>query len=172
MSSKLSIEELLSNLENRVVFHRDQEAFHAQQEVHHGEQRAVHAAELEKVLQNLEAFRTVAAGVVEIARPLEPLEPLVPPEPESLPMVEKKLPPPGRQRIGRFLRLVAESPGLEEPFSPTDVAEEANRRYAAHLRNPIGSRTASDVLRRMLAEGGLRRVNKGKACHEALYARK
>jgi hypothetical protein len=167
MSSKLSIEELLSNLENRVVFHRDQEAFHAQQEVHHREQRTVHAAELEKVLQNLEAFRPVAAGVVEIARPLEPL---VPPEP--IPVVEKELPPPGRHRIGRFLRLVAESPDLEEPFSPTDVAEEANRRYAAHLRNPIGSRTASDVLRRMLAEGGLQRVNKGKAFHEALYARK
>ena len=169
MSSKLSIEELLSNLENRVVFHRDQEAFHAQQEVHHGEQRAVHATELEKVLQNLEAFRTVAAGVVEIARPLEPL---VPPEPEPIPVVEKELPPPGRHRISRFLRLVAESPDLEEPFSPTDVAKEANRRYAAHLRNPISSRTASDILRRMLAEGELRRVNEGKAFHEALYARK
>ena len=52
MSAKLSVEEMLSELEKREAFHRDQEAFHAEQEVfheqqqvHHREQRAVQAAE-------------------------------------------------------------------------------------------------------------------------------
>jgi hypothetical protein len=38
MSSKLSVEEVLSNLERRAVFHREQEALHARQAVHHQEQ--------------------------------------------------------------------------------------------------------------------------------------
>ena len=40
MSSKLSIEKVLTNLEEREVFLRRQQAFHAQQEVHHREQQA------------------------------------------------------------------------------------------------------------------------------------
>ena len=32
------------------------------------------------------------------------------------------------------------------------VAAEANRRFADRLRSPVNSRTASDVLRRLLAE--------------------
>jgi hypothetical protein len=67
MSTRLSIEEMLSQLEKREAFHREQEAFHAEQEafhgqqqVHHREQRAVHAAELEKVRESLATFRTAA----------------------------------------------------------------------------------------------------------------
>ncbi len=53
MGTRLSIEEMLAELEKREAFHRQQEAFHAEQDVfhgeqqlHHREQRAVHAAEL------------------------------------------------------------------------------------------------------------------------------
>jgi hypothetical protein len=70
-----------------------------------------------------------------------------------------------------MLRLVVESPALEEPFQAATVAAEANRRYADHLDELIGSRTASDVLRRMLAEGSLKLVRKGKGAREALYRR-
>lgn len=70
MSSKLSVEEVLANLEQRAAFHREQEALHAEQEAHHREQRALHAAELETVLQNLDAFRTAATTAVGLARPV------------------------------------------------------------------------------------------------------
>ena len=165
MSSKLSVEEVLANLEQRAVALREQEAFHAQQEVHHREQRALCAAELEKVLQSLEAFRTVSATAVDLVRPLAA---------SAVPRgtaEEEELPPPGRLQVSRFLRIVVESPGLEEPFGATAVAEEANRRFADHLRELISPRTASDVLRRMLAEGEIRLARKGKAFHEALYRR-
>src|SRR6185295_17155922 len=66
---------------------------------------------------------------------------------------ELEIPPPGRKRVGRMVELVAESPDLQEPFGPTAVAEEVSRRYADHIEEPVGSRTASDVLRRMLADG-------------------
>ncbi len=99
MSSKLSVEALLANLEERAAFHREQEALHAQKETHHRDQRAVHAAELEKVLQSLETFRTAAASAVDLARPVAPKGVPAPEEP--------KLPPPGRLMAGRLVRRVA-----------------------------------------------------------------
>ena len=169
MSSKLSVEEVLSNLEDRAVFHREQEALHARQEDHNREQRALHAAELEKVLKSLEAFRAVAESAVVLAKPLAPKPVPAPPVAQAK---EAELPPPGRLMTSRLLRLAVESPELQEPFSATTVAAEANRRFASHLPNPIGSRTASDVLRRMLAEGQLQLAREGKAFHEAWYQRK
>ncbi|HKI01878.1 MAG TPA: hypothetical protein VKK31_07865 [Thermoanaerobaculia bacterium] len=164
MSAERSVQELLSNLEGWEAFHREKTAFHAQQEVYHREQLALHEDELGKVLQKLEAFRSTAAAVVEIAPP---------PTPEPTPVVaEPKLPSPGRLMVSRLLTLAVKSSDLEEPFSPTALAAEANRRYADRLKEPIGSRTASDVLRRLLAQGEVRRVSKGTAFHEALYARR
>jgi len=165
MSSRRSVEEVLSNLEARAVFLREREAFHAQQEAHHREQRAALAAEREKVQQNLEAFRTAIASTADLA---------LPPAPASVPSTlgEAKLPLPGRLMVSRLLRLVVESPGLEEPFGPTAVAAEVNRRFPDRLPEPVGTRTASDVLRRMLAEGELELVRPGKASHAALYTRR
>jgi hypothetical protein len=172
MSSNLSVAEVLSNLEQRVVFHREQEAFHGEQEAHHREQeglhreeRALHAAELEKVLQNLEAFRTVSASAVGLAVP--PAQ-----KSRSAEVDEAKLPSSGRLMVSRLVRLAVESPELAEPFGATAVAAETNRRFRDHLREPIRPRTASDVLRRMLAEGELRLAHKGRAVHEALYTRR
>lgn len=163
MSSNLSVAEVLSNLEARAELHREQEAFHGQQEVHHREQRAVHAAELEKVLQNLEAFRAVAAAAVDLAQPLPPKSAAA--GVDAVP----KLPPPGRLQASQMLRLAIER--VPEPFGPTGVATEANRRFGKHLRKPIEPRTASDVLRRMLREGELQLVREGKSSREALYRR-
>jgi len=164
MSSKLTVEELLANLEQRAVFHQDQEAFHAQQEVHHREQRALHAAELEKVKQNLEVFRPVAAAAADLARPIEP---------KAAPAAaEIELPPPGRLQVSQLLRQIIESPGLEEPFGPTALAAEANRRFAGHLKKTVDPRAALDVLRRLLAEEEIELAREGKAFHEALYTRK
>jgi hypothetical protein len=166
MSSKLSVEEVLANLEQRAVSLRDQEAFHAQQEVHHRKQRELCAAELEKVQQSLEAFRTVAATAVDLVLPLAA-------HAGSGGTAEKEeLPPPGRLQVSRLLRTVIESPDLKEPFGATAVAAEINRRFADRLREPIGPRTASDVLRRMLAEGKVQLTREGKAFHEALYRRR
>ena len=151
MSTNLSVEALLSNLEQRVVLHRQKEAFHAQQEVHHREQRAVHAAELERVLQNLEAFRATAAAVVEIARPLEP---------ETAPMVEEELPPPGRLRVSRLLRRIVKSPSLKEPFSPTELG---GGRHPPFRGSPARARRLADRLGRPAPDA---RGGRGPASHQ------
>lgn len=170
MSTKLSVEEVLAELEKREAFHRDQEAFHTQQEGFHGEQqvlhreqRAVHAAELEKVRQSLATFRVAAASAVDLVGPLEP---------SASPAAAPKLPPPGRKFVSGLLQQVVASSELQEPFGPVAVAAEVNRRFKAHLREPVTPRTASDVLRRLVKEGRLKLVRKGKARHEALYGRK
>ena len=166
MGSKLSVEEVLANLEQREAFHREQEAFHAQQEADHREQRAGHAAELAKVRASLEAFRAAVPSAVELAQP-------VPAKAAPAPAVaETKLPPPGRLMVGRLLRLAVAGPELPEPFSPGAVAAEANRRFADRLQKPIGVRTASDTLRQMVAEGSVQLARKGGAAHQALYKRK
>ena len=161
MSSKLSIEELLSTLEQRAFFLREEEAVHARQEAHHREQRALLAAELEKVMQNLESLRTVVSATADLVVGSRWTKPAAVPD----------LPPPGRLMMGKLLRLVVEDGGLQEPFSPAAVAAEANRRFADRLGKPVDSRTASDVLRRMLAEGRIRLARGGKGPRGALYAR-
>ena len=83
-----------------------------------------------------------------------------------------QLPYPGRKMVARLLKLVLESPELREPFGATVVAAEANRRFAERLSKPVEARTASDVLRRIAAEGGIVLVREGIPFHEALYQRK
>lgn len=174
MSMKLSVEEVLANLEVRADFLREQEAFHAREEAHHHEQRAIHAVELETVLQNLEAFRNAASSAVTLARPT-PVDAVPVQLPEELPAPEVQdfeAPPPGRSQVSRMLRKVVQSPSLAEPFGASAVAAEANRCFADHLAQPITERTASDVLRRMLAEGTLQLARKGRPSYEALYIRR
>src|SRR6185369_4702022 len=161
-SSDLSVADVLASLEQRAEFHREQEEMHAQQEARHREERALHAAELAKVLQSLEAFRSVSSVATELAKPVAAAA--------AKKAEKEQLPPPGRLMVGRLLRLVVQ--GLAEPFGPTAVAAEANRRFADRLRRPVGSRTASDLLRRLLAEGVIRLAQKGTAFHEALYTRR
>jgi hypothetical protein len=160
MSSKLSVEEMLSHLEQRAVSLREQEALHARQEVYHREQRALVAAELEKVARSLESFRVAAATAAELVGPVE-----------AKPAAED-LPPPDRLMVGRLIQRAVEGGGLEEPFSPVEVAAETNRRFANHLNRPVAARTASDTLRRLLAMGKVRLVREGKGSRYALYARR
>ena len=159
MSLTLSVEEMLSHLEQRVVSLREQEAHHARQESHHREQRALVAAELEKVAQSLESFRAVATEAADLVGPVE------------VKLTARKLPPRDRMKASKLIQRVVEAPRLQEPFSPEAVAREANRRFAQHLDRPVGARAASDVLRRMLAAGKLRLVRPGKGSRQALYAR-
>lgn len=164
MRSKLSVEDVLANLEERLSFHRAQEALHAQQETLHQKQRAFHAAEVAKVQQNLDAFRAVVPSVMELAAPARIRSG------NAMPQVE--MPPDGRLMVSRLLRQIALSPALAEPFGPTVLAAEANRAFSDRLPRPIGRRTASDVLRRMLAAGEIQLSRDGKAFHEALYVRR
>jgi hypothetical protein len=172
MSAKLSVEDVLSTLEGRVVFHREREAFHAEQEVHHREQRALHAAELARVEESLASFRAAAPTALELARErVGPAQETAAPDPIVLATLED-VTASGRMLGSRRIRRVVASWERQEPFGPTDVAGEVNRRYRGQLRKPVESRAVSNVLRRMEAEGSLLLVRPGKAFYEALYRRR
>lgn len=162
MGSKLSFEEVEASLESRAAFHREKEAFHSQHEAHHREQRELHAAELEKVEKSLDAFRAASARAVELSRPVEPPTP-------AAPRIE--LPPRNRLMASRLVWQLVSGPDLAEPFSPSTVAGEVNRRFGSHLPKPLTVRATSDVLRRLAAEGKIHLVSEGRPFHEALYAR-
>jgi hypothetical protein len=162
MSSKLSVAQVVSNLEARLVFHRQQEAFHTQQEVHHREQRAVHAAELEKVQARLETFRSAAESLEDLAEA---------PIPGQKPKAEAPDFGPGRPKATRAIRAVVESYGEGERFGANGVAAEVNRRHRDKLDAPVDGRTVSVVLRRMRSERRIQLVRPGKAHSEALYCR-
>jgi hypothetical protein len=161
MSSKLSVEEVMANLEQHATFHRDKEAFHFQQEALHREQREFHGAELAKIQQSLEAFQSAVPTAMKLATPAQPAR--------ATPQAE--LPPKGRLLVGRLLRQTALSPTLAEPFGPSSLAAEVNRAFSDRLDRPVGQRAASDVLRRMLADREVELARVGKASHEALYVR-
>lgn len=161
LSSQLSVAQVLANLEAQMALHREREAHHAAQEAFHREQRAVHAAEYETVARHYEAFKASAGGAAEIAArtsaPPEPPREMARPDGPTLP-----------SRL--VARVVAEIPAGES-FGPSRVVAEVNRRFRGELRRPIDSRLASTALRRLLAEGRLRLVEKGTAHHEAVYRR-
>jgi hypothetical protein len=167
MTAKLSVEDVLATLEERAVFHREQEALHAQREVHHREQRTLHAAELARVQESLESFRAAAPKALELARERVGARQESTPDPAAL----EDLTYTGRLPATRLLRRVVANWNPQEQFGPTDIAAEVNRRYRGQLRRPIDTRAASNLLRRMQAEGKITLVRPGKAFHEALYRR-
>ena len=164
MSAKLSVEDVLATLEARAVFHRDREAFHAQQEEHHREQRTLHAAELAKVEESLDSFRASAPAALELARHALGAAAAAPDPLEDISAS-------GRTPESRRIRRVVKAWDPQEPFGPTAVAAEVNRRYRGQLKKPVDRRAASNTLRRMHAEGKLQLVRAGRAFHEALYRR-
>ncbi|HEV7503706.1 MAG TPA: hypothetical protein VGS07_02220 [Thermoanaerobaculia bacterium] len=163
MTNEVSLGAILSNLEEQIVVHREREAFHAQQEATHREQRERHAGELELLTRNLETFKAAAKSAVELAaRPGAAARPLTAADPD-----------PGRRpRLSRMVSLVVESWPAGQPFGLAAIASEIASRYRDRLRKGVNPRLVSVHLRRLLAEGRLVSIRKGKPHHEALYARR
>jgi hypothetical protein len=164
MSNQLSVAQVLANLEAQMAFHKEQGTHHAQQESFHREQQAVHAAEYEKVARHYEAFKATAETAAEIAARTAVQEP--PHREEAPPRGGKPARP--RQLVAQ---LIAELPP-GETFAPSRIAAEVNRRHGRQLRKPLDTRMASTILRRLLAEGEIRVVEKGTSHQEALYSRR
>ena len=77
-----------------------------------------------------------------------------------------------RPTVAKLILRLVSSKTAEETFTPSSVAEEINRRFAAKMGRSFDSRGVSVYLRRLLAEGSLRLVRKGGAANEAAYARR
>jgi hypothetical protein len=159
MNPHLSIAQVLSEMEAQIAQHESQEAFHAQQEVLHRDQRALHAEALDKMRERYETLKaavTAAAEVVQI-------------QPPAAPSVIEDIGGDRRLSLNKLVGRLVASKGQDETFTPTAVAQELNERFATKLRHPVDGRAVSGPLRRLLAAGQLRLVQKGGAVHEAVY---
>jgi hypothetical protein len=166
MNTNVSIAQVLSELEAQLAHHESQEAFHAQQEVFHREQRGLHAEGLVRVRERYEVFKAgvSAAGEIfaDLPQPAPPAPPPVESEPDHGP----------RPTVAKLIQRLVSGKAADETFTPSSVAEELNRRFAAKMRRSFDSRGVSVYLRRLLAEGSLRLVRKGGAANEAAYTRR
>lgn len=160
MSPGLSVEQILANLEKQMAFHKEQEEQHARQETFHREQRASHAAEYENLARHYEAFKASAGGAVELAARAASLLREPAPAAPVKPSTTSKL----------VVRFLADLPA-GSTFNAAQVAVEVNRRFPKELRQPVGPPAVSTILRRLLADGSLRLVNKGSAHRLAVYSR-
>ncbi|MFL6260386.1 MAG: hypothetical protein ACJ76Y_11790 [Thermoanaerobaculia bacterium] len=162
MSKALSVAQMLDHLEARIAHLRERRAFHAEQEAHHREQLALHDAELQKVLERFEAFKTAAEAAAEVALPPVP----------AASAKEEPIPSFGsRPRVSSLVARVVERQPAGEPFGAKSIAAEVNRRYQEVLKKPARPGAVSVVLRRLLAARRLQQIRPGKALHEALYSR-
>jgi hypothetical protein len=166
MKANLSVAEILASLESQMAFDKEREAHHAEREAFHREQRAQHAARYEAVAKSYEAFKATAGAAVEIAA--QSSLPVPAPEP---PPVEEAAPPLRPVDRARLIARVVDELPAGEVFGPSRLAEEANRRYGRQLGQLVEVRTASGILRRLLADGAVRLVRKGGSHREALYGR-
>jgi hypothetical protein len=156
MSSDLSIAQVLADLEAQVQQLEGQVALHAQQEVFHRDQRALRADELARIRERYETFKAAAAAAGEVVRRVK------------VEGADGSAPP---ATISKMVARIIEGKLTGERFTPSEMAGEVNETFAKRLRRPVSSRTASVTLSRLAALGYLNLVRKGKAFHEAIYAK-
>lgn len=159
MSLKLSLEEILRNLEQQVAFHREQATLHARQEELHRDQRALHEAELEKASRHLESLRTVAV----------PASEAVAPAPAKAATDSDVGPHP---KLTTLIARILEGRPTDEPFGARAMTAEINRRFRQVLGRDADLRSVSAALRRMNEQGRIRLVREGRAVQEGLYAKR
>ncbi len=157
MSLKLSLEEILQNLEQQVAFHREQATQHGEQEELHRSQRVLHEAELDKASRYLESLRTVAVPAAEVAAPPVPAKTSgdtdLGPNPKLTSLIA---------------RILEGRPG-DEAFGAKAMTAEINRRFRQALGRDADIRSVSAALRRMREQGRIRLVREGGAVRESLY---
>ncbi len=162
MGSSLSVTAILSSLEAQIAQKREREAFHAEREAFHREQRTEYAAELERLVQNFEAFKASAASAADLASRYVPA---------ATPPPDGGLPPGRKVSINKAVVKVIEGKGEQQPFGPREITEELNRRFSGRLRKTIDARQVSVSLRWLAATGRIFRLEKGRPHWESKYLR-
>jgi hypothetical protein len=166
MTLKVSVGELLETLERKIAFHREQAALHAREEELHHSQRTLHEAELESATRHFEALEAAALPAAEVALSAPDHTPAVLPGPEE-DDEDVGSNPPLRALISRILKDRTDG----EPFGPTAITAEINRRFRDRLDQDADVRNVSAALRRMCRKRQIQAVREGRSYREALYAK-
>jgi hypothetical protein len=166
MTLNVSVGELLETLEKKIAFHREQAELHAREEELHRGQRALHEAELESMTRHFEALKAAAIPAAEVVLSVADLDPASPGPEEDLGEDVGASP-----RLSALVARVLEGRPEGEPFGPTAIAEEINRRFRDRLDQDADVRNVSAALRRMYRKRQIELVREGRSYREALYRR-
>lgn len=167
MTLEVSVGELLKTLERKIAFHREQAALHAREEELHRGQRVLHEAELESATRHFEALQAAAGPAAEIAMSAQESAPAERSEPE-----EDGADLGANPSLPAMIRRILKSKPQGEPFGPTALTAEINRRFRDHLRKDADVRSVSAALRRMCRKRQIELVREGWSYNEALYRQK
>lgn len=159
MSSKLSIAEVLVDLKAQIAELEKLDAFHAEKEEFHRGQRADCATRLAGIRKKYEAFQAAASEVAEVVRERPPAPPAAP-EDQGV-----------RTTVSKLAARVVAGKREDERFTASGLAAEINRRFPKSLRQPAVPRSVTMALRRLIDQGQVREVEKGKPFHEAVYVK-
>jgi hypothetical protein len=165
VSSKLSIAEVLVDLEAQIAELEKLDAFHAEREEFHHGQRADCAGKLAKIRTKYQAFQTAASAVAEVVRKRAWAPPPAPPSP----ILPEDVGVP--TTVSKLVAQVVAGKREDERFTASELAVEINRRFPKSLRQPAAARPVAMALRRLVDQGGAREEEKGKPFHEAVYAK-
>lgn len=156
MSSKLSIAEVLVDLEAQIAELEKMDAFHAEKEEFHRRQRADCASRLAKIRKKHETFQAAASEVAEVVRDRPPAA-----------LEDRGVP----ATVSKLAAQLVSAKRQDERFTASDLAAEINRRFPKSLRQPAAPRPVAMALRRLAGQGEIREVEKGKPFHEAVYVK-
>lgn len=159
MSTKLSIAEVLVDLEAQIAELEKLDAFHAEREEFHRGQRADCAGKLAKIRTKYEAFQAAASDVAEVVRKRASAPPAAPEDTGA------------RSTVSKLVARIVAGKREDERFTASELAEEINRRFPKSLRQPAAPRPVAMALRRLAEQGEAREEQKGKPFHEAVYAK-
>jgi hypothetical protein len=164
MDSKLSVTDIVARLEEQIAHLAEREAFHASQEESHREQRASYKAELDRLTQCRDSFKTAAATVEELMSVPQPTAP-----PPALPL---ELPDMGKRfRLARLVEKVLERKAPHEPFGAKAILAEVNQAFGAKLKRRFNEREVSAALSSLAESGRIVRLERGRPFHGSQYAR-
>jgi hypothetical protein len=162
MSSSLSIDQMLLQLEARVAHLRERQAFHAKQEAFHREKAGGYSAELATAAERLEAFRAAAADAGELLARLGRVPTASDADDDF---------GPGRP-LSPMIARVVEGKAAGEAFGPKAVAQEIQKRWGAKLRAKVDPRSVAATLRRWALRGRIERTREGRGRRESLYVKR
>jgi hypothetical protein len=153
----MTIDEVMTQLERQVAFHREQAQQHARQEAYSREQKDFHAQQADEAERHLEAFRGISLPALKRASAPFPGRP-----------VQDLGPRPG---LSRLVEAVVKDLDPLQPFGLSRVLAELERRFGGGLRKRPQPRHVSMALQRLAEKRAIHRVRRGRPYWEALYVR-
>jgi hypothetical protein len=153
------LDDVLGHLDERIAFHREQEALHAGKVDLHQAERQAHATELARLLAHREKVSHAAEATDDLAVSL----------PAPLVLQHEDFGPKTRPRIRKMVERLIQLENPETPIGSITLAQRINQVFGDRIQGRIAPEQVSAALRRLAKDGRLKIVRPGGSHRETLY---